>query len=445
LREILDETELPLDDYANRNKALLFSPRFTNDTSSPRRLQMQEIQKLDSMSSGTSMSDLCKSFFDGSASPTSIALDLDRFQDKVYILLGWAMSLFTLGVHRPYAICTLLKLWHDERTSYLAKGKGQSNIDVFPALYNWLDTSAPARNPSNVLAIGITFGELTRSGMFSYSRYIRTLIAQGKTARCAPEQMRSHHLGILRALPIFVEGKDLMYQRRIALSGDDWETRDRDESEEQRQMEAFREEVQEYVPEIFGYKRWRRSASLRDSIDHQLTTPPFLNRYMFLQARFWLFTLCADHLRPQAKVPAMDASTFARLLQLFRQCYGLSTTADLMLRAIKEAENTDVVLMAMDTVVREADCWTANDRWSRIVDVLMDRLLHSSPTEMLHRRIANLLSELDTQGRLTKTEKKELRGAKEQIEKVSTVSEPCADDSLLSSNLANMTLALVCR
>jgi mediator of RNA polymerase II transcription subunit 12 len=380
---------------------------------------MQEIQKLDSMSSGTSMSDLCKSFFDSSASPTSPALDLDRFQEKVYILLGWAMSLFTLGVHRPYAICTLLKLWHDERTAYLAKGNGQTDIDVFPALYNWLDTSAPARNSNNVLAIGITFGELTRSGMFSYGRYIRTLIAQGKTARCAESGSRSHHLDILRALPIFVEGKDLMYQRRMALSGDDWEIRERDEAEETQQMEAFREEVQEYVPEIFGYKRWRRSASLRDSIDHQLTTPPYLNRYMFLQARFWLFRTCIDHLKARAKVPAMDGSTFARLLQLFRQCYGLSTTADLMLSAIEGAEDPDVVLMAMDTVVREADCWTANDRWSRIVDVLMERLLRSSPTYPLYKRSANLLSELEGQGRLTKEEKKELKVAKEQIEKVS--------------------------
>ena len=207
---------------------------------------MQEIQKLDSMSSDTNMSELCKSFFDGSASPTSPTLDQDRFQEKVYILLAWAMSLFTLGAHRPYAICTLLKLWHDERTAYLAKGP---EIDVFPAMYNWLDTSAPARNPSNVLAIGITFGELTRSGFFSYGRYIRTLIAQGKTARCG----RSHHLGILRALPIFVKGNDLMYQRRMALSGDDWELCERDERQETQQMEAFKEEVHEYVPEIFGY------------------------------------------------------------------------------------------------------------------------------------------------------------------------------------------------
>jgi mediator of RNA polymerase II transcription subunit 12 len=213
---------------------------------------MQEIQKLDSMSSDTNMSELCKSFFDGAAAPTSAKLDQDKFQEKVYILLAWAMSLFTLGVHRPYAICTLLKLWHDERTAHLAKGNHPIDIDVFPPIYNWLDTSAPARNPSNVLAIGITLGELTRSGLFSYGRYIRTLIAQGKTARCS-QNSKSHHLGILHALPIFVEGKDLMYQRRMALSGDDWELCERDEKEETAQMEAFKEEVQEYVPEIFGY------------------------------------------------------------------------------------------------------------------------------------------------------------------------------------------------
>jgi mediator of RNA polymerase II transcription subunit 12 len=253
IRDILHDIDLPLEDYDQRNTALLFVPSFSNDTSSPRRLQMQEIQKLDSMSSDTNMSELCKSFFDGSSSPLSATLDQDRFQEKVYILLAWAMSLFTLGVHRPYAICTLLKLWHDERTGHLAKTNHEIDIDVFSSLYNWLDTSGPARNPSNVLAIGITLGELTRSGLFSYGRYIRTLIAQGKTARCAPEHGRSHHLGILRALPIFVEGKDLMYQRRMALSGDDWETSERDEKEETRQMEAFQEEVREFVPEIFGY------------------------------------------------------------------------------------------------------------------------------------------------------------------------------------------------
>jgi hypothetical protein len=90
-----------------------------------------------------------------------------------------------------------------------------------------------------------------------------------------------------------------------------------------------------------------------------------------------------------------------------------------MLAAIKLATNPDVVLMAMDTVTREADCWTANDRWSRIVDVLMERLHLLKAGDKLHRPIVVLLSELESRGRLSKAEKKELRHAKEKIQEVS--------------------------
>lgn len=251
LRIILQSTEVPLDNYHTRNTAILFKSNFANNTSSPRRMQMQEIQKLDSMSADTDMAELAKSFFDGTSAPTSSALDHDRFQEKVHILLSWAMSLFMLGAHRPYAVCTLLKLWHDDRVAFLQQSQSQPTIDMFPSLYSWLDTSAPARNTSNVLAIGITFGELTRSGLFSYGRYLQTLISRGHTARSSSRA--SHHLAILRALPIFVEAKDLLQQRRLALCGDDPEQRLADEEQEKQQLEQYREEVKEYVPEIFGY------------------------------------------------------------------------------------------------------------------------------------------------------------------------------------------------
>lgn len=254
LQSILSSTDISLDDYHDRNTSILFKPNFDNNTSSPRRLQMQEIQKLDSMSSETSMPELVRSFFDGVSSPTSPTLDHNRFQDKVHILLSWAMSLFTLGVHRPYAICALLKLWHDERDTFVQKSNPDCAIDMFPALYDWLHSSPSATDPSNVLAIGITFGELTRSGLFSYGRYLQTLISHGHTARSGSKS--SHHLGILRALPIFVEGKDLMHQRRLALCGDDEEQRTIDELQENQQMMSYKEEVKEYVPEIFGYSEF---------------------------------------------------------------------------------------------------------------------------------------------------------------------------------------------
>ena len=176
--------------------------------------------------------------------------------------------------------------------------------------------------------------------------------------------------------------------------------------------------VRPTLDSVLMVERYKRSSTLRVSLDHQLKTAPYLNRYMFLQARFWLFPRCVEHLTARGKTPAMDPSTFGRLLQVFRQCYGLSTTADLMLAAIKQATNTEVVLMAMDTVTREADCWTANDRWSRIVDVLMERL-HGLEVGDLHRRIVGLSTELEMKGRLSKVEKKELKAASQKIQDVS--------------------------
>jgi hypothetical protein len=117
-----------------------------------------------------------------------------------------------------------------------------------------------------------------------------------------------------------------------------------------------------------------------------------------------------------------------------------------MLAAIKLATNPDVVLMAMDTVTREADCWTANDRWSRIVDVLMERLHLLKAGDKLHRPIVVLLSELEGRGRLSKAEKKELRHAKEKIQEVSLFIIGSADDSSLSKpRISRRMQVSVCR
>jgi mediator of RNA polymerase II transcription subunit 12 len=58
---------------------------------------------------------------------------------------------------------------------------------------------------------------------------------------------------LLRSIPIFVVARDLLQQRRIALSGDDAEARARDDAEEEGAMEAFKEECKEYVPELYGF------------------------------------------------------------------------------------------------------------------------------------------------------------------------------------------------
>ncbi len=53
-------------------------------------------------------------------------------------------------------------------------------------------------------------------------------------------------------MPIFVECKDLLHQRKIAICGDDIEARRQLEAEDNRALEMTMEEVKEYIPELFG-------------------------------------------------------------------------------------------------------------------------------------------------------------------------------------------------
>lgn len=201
------------------------------------------------MKADTNITNLVKSFFDGSSAASTADVDLTRFSEKVFILLNWSMGLFQLGAHRAYAVYTLLRIWNEQHERYHPNGPF---IDLFTVLYKWLDTSEAAKTRYNAQAIGIVFGELTRQGTFSYGRYLKTLIAQGYSARSNPST-RSHHLDLLASMPIFVQAKDLLQQRSLALYGDNEESRKEAEAEEARDIKAAMEEIKEYVPEIFGW------------------------------------------------------------------------------------------------------------------------------------------------------------------------------------------------
>lgn len=211
--------------------------------------------QLDSISATTDMAALSKSYFDGGSSASAAVIDTLQLASKVDDLLNWAIDLFQLGSHRPYAAHTLLRLWldeHDASRSGGSKSRSAVSFDLFPMLYGWLDTSEAAQNSANAAAIGITFGEFTRQGLFSYGRYLQTLIALGHTARSRDGKDSSHHLALLQALPIFVEAKDLLHQRRLALSGDDAVQRHLDALEEDRLLAQYNERIKEYLPELFG-------------------------------------------------------------------------------------------------------------------------------------------------------------------------------------------------
>nr|XP_019008399.1 uncharacterized protein I206_06958 [Kwoniella pini CBS 10737]OCF47180.1 hypothetical protein I206_06958 [Kwoniella pini CBS 10737] len=401
-----------------RNEALWFKIDVDERSSGPRRQQMAEIQRLDSICEDTNMVELTRSFFDGPSSATNTFPDMSRFEEKMFVLLNWAMGLFQLGSHRPYAVYTILKHWHDQHEEHQSKQPKSCVIDLFPLLYKWLDISAAAKKEENIQAIGITIGECTRQGMFSYGRYLQMLIAKGQTARNqASGRPPSHHLALLRAMPIFVIAKDLIQQRRIALCGDDAPLRIEQDAEEASLMEQFKEEVMEYIPEAFGLKHYRNSEALKNVIDHQIPCSSRMTRYLYVQARFWLAPAAGKRLKGDDLTPPMNASTFARVLQIFRTCRGHATIADFIIRAIQDSDDAQTLDVIIDTIHRDADVWTAMDGWSRLGDKLLDRYHVLQTRGKSHRRTLELLEYLVKKGRLSPDEEDEVKLIQEDLPK----------------------------
>lgn len=63
--------------------------------------------------------------------------------------------------------------------------------------------------------------------------------------------------------------------------------------------------------------------------------------------------------------------------------------------------------MSIDSVRREADKWTAQERWPSMVDALMDRL-HNLEEGNLQRRFVELLQDLGRKGRLSREDAAEV-------------------------------------
>ena len=405
-----------------RSAVLTFRPPSTGNLSTPRRQQMEDIHKLDSMNAETNMLQLCRAYFDGISSASSATLDMARFEEKVVVLLNWAMASFQLGIHRAYSVHTLLTMWRELHEDYQSKNTRPAQIDFFPILYRWLDTSEAAKSKHSLQAIGITFGELTRQGLFSYGRYLQTLIAEGHSARSRrPGQPASHHLRILRSLPIFVEARDLLQQRRLALFGEDSELRDQQQAEEEQHMQAFKEETKEFVPEVFGYKRYGRSSSYKEAVNHRMPSADRITRYLFLQARFWLYPLAAESLVIQGRRPALTASAFARVLHVFRLCYGFSTIADYLVKALQVSQDEEILDVIIDTVRRDADTWTAMDRWEPIIEALLERNAEQDGRGRHHTRLSTLLLEMSN-----RLQESDLAAVESSIEKHKIVSDVSA-------------------
>jgi mediator of RNA polymerase II transcription subunit 12 len=84
-------------------------------------------------------------------------------------------------------------------------------------------------------------------------------------------------------------------------------------------------------------------------------------------------------------------------------------------------EDEELLDIAADSIRRYADVWTAMDRWTHIIDALMDRSSEQEKKGRLHLGLITLLSELGSSGRLTADDMEEVEASLKKHRRVSVL------------------------
>jgi mediator of RNA polymerase II transcription subunit 12 len=132
-------------------------------------------------------------------------------------------------------------------------------------LFDWLDTSDVAGEPSNIGNVALLYGKLVRRDIFSYSGYIQRLIARAEPGLAYTDvrplstsvvitilmiwiyqQIGSRHRLFLTWIPLHNASSALINQRKVILYG----ARARRTPEEIVERE-IRGEIRSVIPELF--------------------------------------------------------------------------------------------------------------------------------------------------------------------------------------------------
>lgn len=178
-------------------------------------------------------------------------------------------------------------------------------------------------------------------------------------------------------------------------------------------------------------------------VNYEIPASSQLTRYLYVFARFSIAANAGATLRSDGERRAMDASTFARITQVFRQSHGYATIADVssflpppppfssplvsspnlvsqfMVRALQEAEDDEILDVILDIIKRDADVWTAMDLWPRLGDKLLDRHHALERKGKEHPRLVQLLKVLAQKKRLMPDDEDEVKQLQTSVDKVS--------------------------
>ncbi|CAE6538597.1 unnamed protein product [Rhizoctonia solani] len=350
------------------------------------RATIADVQLLNSIDPGTDLSSVCYFQPDGSD------------DQKLSVLLTWAVTPSQYGSHRPFLACSLLARrsegtrwqegiwrWLDESEEARAVGTWENEREEN------VPSSAGIDDGSKVVwqsrdAVALLVGELIEKGLFSYGWYMQKLIARGITDPKLVKATSPHHRTLLHVLPLSSENMAMSVMRVNSLYGQVRHV-------ESRAVKAVCNELQPFLLELVGGINEPWTSTTLSSLERYLSAGRYI---LMLAINDWLLATvyqCID------RGSRMSRDTFARIVQIFsaRKCF--SSMAELIFTVLR-SHCDDILDVVIAVIERYMNIWVAMDIVSEIGEELFKKhqILRS---EYKHcRSLFTLLESLSSTGSL---------------------------------------------
>ncbi|KAG8709991.1 RNA polymerase II mediator complex subunit [Ceratobasidium sp. 395] len=288
---------------------------------------------------------------------------------KLSVLLTWAVTPSQYGTHRPYLACSLLARraegtrwqegiwrWLDESDEVRAIGSWEKDESgLLSAGANGEDGGKNVWHSRD--AVALLVGELIEKGLFSYGWYMQKLIARGITDLSLPKSASSHHRTLLHVVPLSSSNPAMTVARSNVLYGDT-------KNPESKLVRSVCLELQPVLGEIFGGDEEPWTSATLASLEQFLTA-----------GRNVLMTVVNDWL-------------LASVHQFLHR--GGQLSAELVI-AVFQGPCDDILDLLIAVIERYMNIWTAMDIMSEIGEELFKK---HQELRAEHRRCRSLFTVL---------------------------------------------------
>ncbi|KAG8742716.1 RNA polymerase II mediator complex subunit [Ceratobasidium sp. 414] len=384
---VLQDMIAAFGNVATRNEAILF--RVLPDRSVvDMRATIADVQLLNGINPCTDLSSV--SYFQPDGSD----------DQKLSVLLTWAVTPSQYGTHRPFLACSLLARraegtrwqegiwrWLDESDEVRAVGSWEKDESTLLSAGAGGEDSAKNVWHSRD-AVALLVGELVEKGLFSYGWYMQKLIARGITDLSLPkiQSANSHHRTLLHVVPLSSSNAAMTVARSNVLYGDA-------RNPESKSVRLVCRELQVVLMELSGGVNEPWASTTLASLERFLTAD-----------RHVLLTVVNDWLLPSVHQfldcgGQLSSDTFARMIHILsaRKCF--SNMAELVL-AVIQVPCDDVLDLLIAVIERYMNIWTAMDIVNEIGEELFKKHQALRSEQKRCRPLFALLSHLSPAGYL---------------------------------------------